>query len=148
MGSSSRISGRRRRGQSLEIGVAGYERRPEASGGGVDERVGHRETVGQGQIGRLQGERFVDRRDGRTAKSRDGFDGALLADISPDHFVDFVDFDGAHEQRLAAFYVGGEAARLRATGEILDPAARIDQDQWRSFFSRSPLRLVPRAMPR
>src|SRR5262249_57201853 len=70
------------------------------------------------------------------------------ADIASDHFVDFVDFDGAHEQRLAAFDVGGKTVRVRPTGEIRDPAVRIDQNQWRSFFSRSPLRLVPRAIPR
>ena len=135
-------------GQSLEVSVASHERCAEAASGGVDEGVSHRETVGQGKISCLQGKRFVDRRDGRAAKGRDRLDRALLADIAPDYFVDFVDFDGTHEQRLAAFYVGGEAVRVRPTGQILDPAARIDQNQWRSFFSRSPLRLVPRAIPR
>jgi len=134
-------------GQPFEISVASHECRPEASRGGVDERVGHRQTVGQGQIGRLQGERFVHRRDRRPAKSRHRFHGALLADIAPDDLVHFVDFGGAYQQRFAPLDIRGEATRVRATGEVLDPAARIDQDQWRSFLSRSPLGLVPRAIP-
>jgi hypothetical protein len=104
--------------------------------------------VAQREIGGLQGERFVDRCDGRSAKGRDGFDGAFLTEISPNYLVDFIDFDDAREQRLAPFDIGGETGCVRTTSEILDPATRIDEDQWRSFFSRSPLGLVPRAMPR
>jgi len=45
----------------------------------------------------------IDRRDGRAAEGGDRFHRALLADIPPDHLVDFVDLDGADQQRLAAF---------------------------------------------
>src|SRR5215468_5992336 len=34
-------------GQSLEVGIARDQCRPEAPGGGIDERVGHGETVGE-----------------------------------------------------------------------------------------------------
>jgi hypothetical protein len=85
--------------------------------------------VSQRQIGCLQGERLVDRGDGRTTERGDGLHGALLADVPADDFVDFVDLDGADQQRLTPLDVGGEAIGLRAAGEVFDPAARIDQDQ-------------------
>ena len=81
-------------GESLEVGVAGDERRPEAPGRCVHERIGHRETMGERQVGRLQRERFVHRRNGRAAKRGDGLYRPLLAEIPPDHLVDFVDLDG------------------------------------------------------
>jgi hypothetical protein len=53
----------------------------------------------------------------------------VVADVSSDHLVDLVDLEGANQQRFAAFDVGGEASGVRTAGEILDPAARIDQNQ-------------------
>ena len=81
-------------GEALEVGVAGDEGRPEAPGRRVYERIGHREAMGEGQVGRLQRERLVHRRDGRAAKRGDGFHRPLFAEIPPDHLVDFVDLDG------------------------------------------------------
>ena len=134
--------------EPLEIGIAGDEGCPKPPGGSVDERVGHGEAMGEGQIGCLEGEGFVHGRDGRAAESGDGFNRTLLVEVAPDHLVDFVHLDGADEERLTTLDVGGEAIRVRPVGQVLDPAARIDQDQWRSFFSRRPLALTPRTMPR
>src|SRR3989338_2569340 len=100
------------------------------------------------QVGRLQRERFVHGHDGRTMERGDGFHRTLLAEVSTNHLVDLVDLDGGHKERITTLDVGGEAIRVRAVGQVLDPTARIDQDQRRSFFSRSPLGLAPRAMPR
>ena len=85
---------------------------------------------------------------GRAAQCGDGFYRPLLAEVSPDHFVNLVNLDGGDEERLAALDVGGEAIRFRPVGQVLDPTAGIDQNQRRSFFSRRPLALTPRAMPR
>jgi hypothetical protein len=68
--------------QSVEIGVARHQRCAKASGRGVDERVGHGQTMRQGQIGCLEGEGFVHRRDRRTAQRGDRFDGAFFAEVS------------------------------------------------------------------
>ena len=68
-------------GEALEVGVAGDEGRPEAPGRRVHERIGHRETMRERQVGRLQRDRRVHRRDGRAAERGDGFPRALLAEI-------------------------------------------------------------------
>src|SRR5438132_166578 len=68
--------------------------------------------------------------------------------IRTDHLVHLVDLDRTDEQRFPALQVWSEAIRPRPAGEILDPAARVDEDQSRSFFSRRPRGLVPFARPR
>ena len=104
--------------------------------------------MGQRQIGRLQRERLVDGRNGRPAEGRDSLHRSLLGEVPPENLVDLVDLDGGNEQRITALDVGGESIGLRAIGQVLDPAAGIDEDQRRSFFSRRPFALTPRAMPR
>jgi hypothetical protein len=99
-------------------------------------------------VGGLQRERFVHGRDGRAAQRRGCFQGALFAEVRADHLVDLVDLDGGDEKRLTPLEVRREAMRLRSVGQVLDPAARIDKDQRRSFFSRSALVRTPRTMPR
>jgi hypothetical protein len=98
--------------------------------------------------GGLERERFVDRRDGGTAHRRHCGQRACLRDVTPDDLVDLVDFDRGDEQRLAAFEVGGEAPSQRSIGQVFDPAAGIDEDQSRSFFSRNARGVAPDAMPR
>src|SRR5262245_5557535 len=81
-------------GQSLEISVTRHELRPEAPGRRIYERVGHREAVGEGKVRGLEGQRLVDRRDGRSTKGRHCLHRTLLADVSPDDLVDLVHLDG------------------------------------------------------
>ena len=128
--------------------VTGDKRRPEAPGGRVHERVGHGETMSERHVGGLQRERFVHGRDGRAAQRRGCFRGALFAEVRADHLVDLVDLDGGDEKRLTPLEVRREPTRLRSVSQVLDPAARIDKDQRRSFFSRSALVRTPRTMPR
>ena len=79
--------------EPFEIPIAGDQRRLKATSRRIDERIGHRKTVRERQIGGLEGERFVDGGNRRTAQRRDGRDRVLLAEISTDDFVDLVDFD-------------------------------------------------------
>ena len=81
-------------GEPLEVGIGGDEGRPEAPGRRVHERTGHRETMGERQVCRLQGERLVHWRDGGAVKRGDGFHRPFLAEVPPDHLVDLVDLDG------------------------------------------------------
>lgn len=104
--------------------------------------------MGERNIGRFQSERFVHGRDGRTTQRGHSFYGALFAEVAPDHLVDLVDLNGGDEKRFTSLEVSREAGRFRSIGQVLDPAARIDEDQRRSFFSRSPLGRTPRTMPR
>jgi hypothetical protein len=113
------------------------QRRPEAPGSRVDQRIGHRKAVGQGEVGGLQREWLVDRRDGCAAEGEDRFHGALLADVASDHLADFVDLDRADQQRLAAFDVSGEAVCVRAAGQIFAPAARRSPPCYRSQLRKS-----------
>jgi hypothetical protein len=59
-----------------------------------------------------------------------------------------VDFGRGNDERLAALDVAGELLGAGPIGEILDPPARVDEDQSRSSFSRSPASRVPFAKPR
>jgi len=135
-------------GEPFEVGVSGDEGGAEATRGGIDERVGHRQAMGEGEVSGVQRERLIHGRDGRAAERRYRLDGALLADVTSDDLVDLVDLDRADEQGVAPLDVRCEAIGFRPIGQILDPAAGVDQDQRRSFFSRSPLGLTPRAIPR
>jgi hypothetical protein len=85
--------------------------------------------VGERQVRRLQRERLIDRRNGRTPEGGDGLHRPLFTEVPANHLVDLVDLDGGDEERLATLDIGREAIGIRATGEVLDPAARIDQDQ-------------------
>ena len=135
-------------GQSFEVGIGGDELRTMAPGGCVHEGVRHREAVCQRDIGRFQGERLVRRRDDGSPHRRDRREGSLLREVASDDFVHFVDFDGGHEQRFAAFQIRREPSSERPIGKVLDPATRIDEDQSRSFFSRNARGVVPDAIPR
>src|SRR5438034_1207141 len=114
----------------------------------IHERVRHRQPVGKRNVRRFERQGFVDRRDRGAAQRRDGFERPPLRDGPPDHLVDFVDLDRRDEQRFLAFEIRCEALGERAVREILDPTARVDEDQTRSFFSRKPRGLTPRATPR
>ena len=135
-------------GQLFEVGIRSHELRAVASGRGIDDGVGQGQAVDERDVGGLECERFVGRRNDGAAHRRHGGQRAFLRDVTPDDLVDLVDFDRGDEQGLAAFEVGGEAPSQRSIGQVFDPAAGIDEDQNRSFFSRNARGVAPDAMPR
>src|SRR5437870_11820177 len=87
-------------GEPVEIRVPRDESSAETPGGGIHERVGHGETVGEGHVRRFERQGFVHGGDGGAPKHRHRFDGALLADIPSNDLVDLVHLDRADEERL------------------------------------------------
>lgn len=132
----------------LEVGVGRHQARTVTPGRRVHQGVSHREAVGEGDVGRFERQRLIDGRDGGPPHRRDRRQRPLLGDVTPDDLIDLVDFNRRDEQGFAALEVGREAAGQRTIGQVLDPAAGIDQDQSRSFFSRNPRDVVPAATPR
>jgi hypothetical protein len=53
--------------------------------------------VREGEVGRLEGERLVDRGDCGAAQRRDRFQGPLLREIPTNDLVDLVDLDRRNE---------------------------------------------------
>ena len=135
-------------GQCLEIDIARDELRPVALRRRIDERVRHRQTVRQGDVRSLERQRFVDRGNRRAAQGGDRFDGTLLREVPTEDLVDLIDLDGADEQGLSPLDVPGKTICSGSVGEVLDPAAGVDQYQSRSFFSRRRWLRAPLAIPR
>lgn len=134
--------------KAVEGQIRGGELGPVASSRRIDHGIRHGEAELERDVGGVQRERCVDGSDRRPPERRDGREGPLLRDVAADDLVDLVNLDRRDEQGLPALEVGGKATRQWPVGEILDPTARINQDQSRSFFSRRPLGDAPSATPR
>ena len=134
--------------QSFEIRVAGDQPGSIASRRCVNDRISHCQPLSQRDVCSLKGQGIVQRDHFCSSQRGNRLNGDFFSKVAPDDFVDLVDLDRADYERIFAFKIGSEFVGGGSIRQVLDPAARVDQNQIRSSFSLSPTAFAPLAKPR